>query len=199
MYGQAHKDASSNALSTSMMRMLRDRARQTQIQCTQIPFIHPHLKPYGYLEPINGMPVSTTSATVHLDTEQAGLALPLLMVTREEVKLQTPGATRERLWLSGLHHTKSAAGLLLQGHRSLATKEQCLLQTPHYHLARQLATLQNATLKLTLALGMTGLRETSLVRLLVQIRIAQVTRVCGPEPGLQSASRDLEAPIKHCE
>lgn len=85
MYGQAHKDRSSKALSTSMMHMLRDRARQTQIHGTQIPFIHPHLEPYGYLEPINGMPVSTTSAMVHLDTEQAGLALPLLMVTHEEV------------------------------------------------------------------------------------------------------------------
>ncbi len=45
-----------------------------------------------------------------------------------------------------------------------------LVQTSRYHLARQLATLQNASLELTLASGQTGLRENCHLELLVQIR-----------------------------
>ena len=160
LYGQTHKDGSNNALSKSMMRMLKDRTRQVQVYGTQLPFVHPHLEPYRYVgvditptfnwgphvnrvlsdakqkadrllgcslskaqkmkvlktaidpsitysfaigcmteadinkfdavrtrtcKKINGMPVCTPSAMVHLDAEQAGLGLASLMVTHAEV------------------------------------------------------------------------------------------------------------------
>ena len=66
---------------------------------------------------ITGLPVSTSSAMAHQDTDQAGLGLPSLMVTFAEV-------------------IGVAIGVAL----TQPSNKQSLHQSLHYHLARQLAT-----------------------------------------------------------
>ena len=243
--GQADKDGSSDALSKSMLRIIRDRTGQVQIHGTQIPVTHPHLEPYRYLgvditptfnwgphvnrvlsdakqradrllgyslskaqmvkvlktaidpsitdsfaigcmaeadinkldairtrtcKRILGMPVSTQSAMVHLDTEQAGLGLPSLMFRHAEVScrylvqaLIDHGSlgyiTQNLLLLQG-----KAVGVTLQQKSS----RKRLRRTSHYHLTRQLAILQNGNAHLTFPVGHAGLNGNSLSELLAQ-------------------------------
>ena len=113
---------------------------------------------------INGLPVSTSSAMVHQDTDQAGLGLPSLMVTYAEVScaylvqaLNDIGSlglvTRHRLLLQD-----KVIGVALTQPNS----KQSLRQTSHYHLARQLATLQRSGLQLTFPQGHATLRGNAL-------------------------------------
>ena len=98
---------------------------------------------------------------VHQDIDQAGLGLPSLMVTYAEVScrylvqaLNDIGSlglvTRQLLLLQD-----KAIGVAL----TQPSNKQSLRQTSHYHLARQLATLQRSGLQLTFPQGHATLRE----------------------------------------
>ena len=113
---------------------------------------------------INGLPVSTSSAMVHQDTDQAGLGLPSLMVTYAEVSCRYLVQALNDIGSLGL---VTRHPLLLQDKAigvalTQPGNKQSLRQTSHYHLARQLATLQRSVLQLTFPQGQATLRGNAL-------------------------------------
>ena len=120
---------------------------------------------------INGLPVAISRAMVHQDTDQAGLGLPSLMIAYTEVScrylvqaLNDIGSlglvTRHLLLLQD-----KAVGVAL----TQPNNKQSLRQTSHYHLARQLATLQRSGLQLTSLQGQASLRGIALSETLSKI------------------------------
>ena len=92
---------------------------------------------------------------VHQDTDQAGLGLPSLMVTYAENSCRYLVQALDDIGSRGL----VTRHLLLLQDKAIGvaltqpSNKQSLRQTSHYHLARQLATLQRSILQLTFPQG----------------------------------------------
>ena len=100
-----------------------------------------------------GIPSSSPTTLVFEDRSKAGVGMPSLQVDytqriTEALVLQDPGqlgtVSRARLYLQN-----SIVGNLIQDERAKTT----LRQVTHYHLARKLATIQEAGLKFTIPKG----------------------------------------------
>ena len=108
---------------------------------------------------------------IQQDTDQAGLVLPSLMVTYAEVScrylvqaVNDIGSLGLVTWHLMLLQDKAIGVALTQ-----PNNKQSLCQTSHYHLARQLATLQRSGLQLTLPQGHANLRGNELSETLSKI------------------------------
>ena len=113
---------------------------------------------------INGLPVSTSSAMVHQDTDQAGPGLPSLMVTYAEVSCRYLVQALNDIGSLGL----VTRHLLLLQDKAIGValpqpnNKQSLRQTSRYYLACQLATMQRSGLQLTFPQGQVSLRGNAL-------------------------------------
>ena len=107
----------------------------------------------------------------HQDTDQAGLGLPSLMVTYAEVSCRYLVQALNDIGSLGL----VTRHLLLLQDKAIGvaltqpSNRQSLRQSSHYHLARQLATLQRSELQLTFPQEHANLRGNALSEILSKI------------------------------